>query len=62
MVHGHTRARTGLSPVFLATNILIWISAVIVMGILSYLISLDGEVGDRVIYMEVIVRSSPGCI
>lgn len=55
MAHGHTRARTGLSPLLLATNLLIWISAVIVMGILSYLISLSGEAGSRVIYMEVIV-------
>jgi hypothetical protein len=54
MAHGSTRARTGLSPLLLATNLLIWISAVIVMGILSYLISLNGNVGNRVIYMEVI--------
>ena len=58
MAHGSTRARTGLSPIFLATNALIWISAVIVMGILSYLISLNGEAGSRIIYMEVIVSSS----
>ena len=57
MAHGSTRARTGLSPIFLATNALIWISAVIVMGILSYLISLNGEAGSRIIYMEVIVSS-----
>ncbi|KAK5654743.1 hypothetical protein OQA88_7068 [Cercophora sp. LCS_1] len=54
MAHGSTRARTGLSPILLATNLLIWISAVIVMGILSYLISLNGNAGSRVIYMEVI--------
>ena len=54
MAHGSNRARTGLSPILLATNLLIWISAVIVMGILSYLISLNGEAGSRVIYMEVI--------
>jgi len=54
MAHGNTRARTGLSPVLLATSALVWISAVIVMGILSYLISLNGEAGDRIIYMEVI--------
>jgi hypothetical protein len=55
MVHRESRVRTGLSPALMATNVLIWISAVIVMGILSYLISLSGEAGSRVIYMEVIV-------
>ncbi|KAK0708637.1 hypothetical protein B0H67DRAFT_497102 [Lasiosphaeris hirsuta] len=54
MAHGTTRARTGLSPFLMASNVLIWISAVIVMGILSYLISLNGNAGSRVIYMEVI--------
>lgn len=54
MAHGTTRARTGLPPVLLATSALVWISAVIVMGILSYLISLNGEAGSRIIYMEVI--------
>ncbi len=58
MAHGTTRARTGLSPFLLASSALIWISAVIVMGILSYLISLPGEAGSRIIYMEVIVRIS----
>lgn len=46
--------RVGLSPLMLATNALIWISAVIVMGILSYFISLDNHQGDHVIYEEVI--------
>jgi hypothetical protein len=54
MVHRDTHSRVRLSPVLMATNVLIWISAVIVMGILSYLISLSGEAGRRVIYMEVI--------
>lgn len=57
MAHGSNRVRTGLSPILMATNVLVWISAVIVMGILSYLISINGDgVGSRVIYMEVIVR------
>jgi len=54
MVGGTTRARTGFSPIFMLTNALIWISAVIVMGILSYLISLNGQAGSHIIYMEVI--------
>ncbi|TPX07417.1 uncharacterized protein E0L32_002113 [Thyridium curvatum] len=45
--------RTGLSPFFLVTNLLIWISAVIVMGIVSYWIS-QGAGGDHIIYEEVI--------
>ncbi|KAM7192722.1 hypothetical protein V8F33_008183 [Rhypophila sp. PSN 637] len=48
----------GLSPLFMATNILIWISAVIVMGIVSYFISLvNGQysyIGDHLVYLEVI--------
>lgn len=48
--------RTGLSPFFLVTNLLIWISAVIVMGIVSYWIS-QGAGGDHIIYEEVIVRA-----
>ncbi|KAK1753851.1 hypothetical protein QBC47DRAFT_385071 [Echria macrotheca] len=55
MAHGANRARTGLSPLLMLTNALIWISAVIVMGILSYLISQNnGNAGSHVIYMEVI--------
>jgi hypothetical protein len=49
-----THRRVGLAPVFMATSILIWISAVIVMGILSYLISLNNNVGDHIIYEEVV--------
>ncbi|KAK0732912.1 hypothetical protein B0T26DRAFT_736054 [Lasiosphaeria miniovina] len=44
----------GLSPFLTFSNVIIWISAVIVMGILSYLISLDNNQGDHVIYEEVI--------
>lgn len=49
-----TRARVGLSPFLHVSNAIIWISAVIVMGILSYLISLNNNQGDHVIYEEVI--------
>jgi len=51
-----TRARTGvgLSPFFLFTNLVIWVSAVIVMGILSYFISLNNNQGTHIIYEEVI--------
>ncbi|KAI0844593.1 hypothetical protein F5Y00DRAFT_248346 [Daldinia vernicosa] len=49
-------ARTaGLPPFFLISNALIWISAVIVMGIISYFISLNPNyVPGRIIYEEVI--------
>ncbi|KAL2133662.1 hypothetical protein VTI74DRAFT_1940 [Chaetomium olivicolor] len=53
MVHGETRARTGLPIFLLASSALVWISAVIVMGILSYLVSKDWG-GDHVIYELVI--------
>ncbi|RYP03160.1 hypothetical protein DL765_010581 [Monosporascus sp. GIB2] len=46
-------ARTGLSPFLLVTDILIWCSAVIVMGIVSYFIS-TYYVGRHLIYIEVI--------
>ena len=49
--------RVGVPPLMMATNILVWILAVIVMGILSYLLSLNNHQGDHVIYEEVIVRA-----
>ncbi|KAL2016202.1 hypothetical protein VTK56DRAFT_4091 [Thermocarpiscus australiensis] len=53
MAWGETRARTGLSTFLLASSALVWISAVIVMGILAYLVS-RGWGGDHVIYELVI--------
>ncbi|GAB1319799.1 MARVEL domain-containing protein [Madurella fahalii] len=53
MARGDTRARTGLSPFLLASTALVWVSAVIVMGILAYLVS-RGWGGDHVIYELVI--------
>ncbi|KAI1646733.1 uncharacterized protein F4817DRAFT_316451 [Daldinia loculata] len=47
-------SRFGLPPFFLISNALIWISAVIVMGIISYFISLNNYVPGRIIYEEVI--------
>jgi len=47
-------ARTGLSPFLMASTVIVWVSAVIVMGILSYLISLDNRQGDHIIYGEVV--------
>ena len=50
-----TRDRVHFEPITAAFNVLVWISAVIVMGILSYLISLNNQnVGSHVIYEEVI--------
>ena len=54
MVHGETRARTGLTTFLLASSGLVWVSAVIVMGILAYLVS-RGWGGDHIIYELVIV-------
>jgi hypothetical protein len=54
MAGGDTRARTGLSTFLLASTALVWISAVIVMGILAYLVS-KGWGGDHVIYELVMV-------
>ncbi|KAK4233407.1 hypothetical protein C8A03DRAFT_38887 [Achaetomium macrosporum] len=53
MAGGDTRARTGLSTFLLASSALVWISSVIVMGILAYLVS-EGWRGDHVIYELVI--------
>lgn len=53
MAGGDTRARTGLSTFLLASTALVWISSVIVMGILAYLVS-KGWGGDHVIYELVI--------
>jgi hypothetical protein len=57
MANGNTRARTGLSSFMLASSALVWISSVIVMGILAYLVS-RGWGGDHVIYELVVVSKS----
>jgi hypothetical protein len=49
------RGRYGLTPLLFFSNMLIWISAVIVMGILSYFISVNNNQGSHIIYEEVIV-------
>ncbi|KAI0380884.1 hypothetical protein F5Y04DRAFT_256917 [Hypomontagnella monticulosa] len=55
MARTDTSARFALPPFFLVSNALIWISAVIVMGILSYYINeSNGTVGNHIIYEEVI--------
>jgi hypothetical protein len=61
--NSHTMAmtrhdRVGLPPHLMASNILVWISAVIVMGILSYFISLNNNQGSHIIYEEVIVSDT----
>jgi hypothetical protein len=50
--------RVGTPAPMMASNVLVWISAVIVMGILSYFLSLNRDQGDHVIYEEVIVSQS----
>lgn len=57
MVRGETRARTGLTTFLLASSALIWASAVIVMGILAYYVSL-GWRGTHLVYDLVIVCHS----
>ena len=53
-------ARVGLSPILMGTTVLAWISAVIVMGILAYLISVqrsngyDTYPGDHTVYELVV--------
>lgn len=57
-VHGRSR----MSPILMATNLLIWISSVIVMGITAWLVSENnGNAANRVIYILVIVCTSPHC-
>ena len=48
------RTRPGLSPLFLATNVIVWVSAVIVMGILAFWFSRDPQ-PDVLVYMLVTV-------
>ena len=50
----------GVSAFFLASNAIIWLSAVIVMGILSYWFSQESQ-PDWLVYMEVLVRPIPAC-
>lgn len=51
-VHGRSR----LSPILMVTNLLIWISSVIVMGITAWLVKENnGTAANRVIYILVIV-------
>ena len=52
-----THRSVALSPAHSVSNIIIWVSAVIVMGILSYFISQNNNQGDHIIYEEVIVGS-----
>lgn len=55
--HGHTTTttrRSGHSALSMAFSALAWISAVIVMGVLAYLVSRDWR-GDQIIYVLVIV-------
>ncbi|KAI1103503.1 hypothetical protein F4804DRAFT_309991 [Jackrogersella minutella] len=55
MARASSSSRSALPPFFLLSNIIIWISAVIVMGILSYFISLSPNyVAGHIIYEEVI--------
>jgi ABC-type thiamin/hydroxymethylpyrimidine transport system permease subunit len=59
MARDRTAARTGtrtggLHPFHFGTNTLIWLSAVIVMGIVSYFISQNRQQSNHVIYIEVI--------
>ena len=56
MVRGDTRARTGLSFFALLASAIVWVSAVIVMGIVAYLVS-RGWGGDHIIYELVIVSA-----
>ncbi len=56
MARGETRARTGLSFFALLASAIVWISAVIVMGIVAYLVS-RGAGGDHIIYELVIVSA-----
>lgn len=58
MARTDTSARFALPPFFLVSNALIWISAVIVMGISSYFISESSAVGSHIIYEEVIVSDA----
>lgn len=55
MARTNTSSRFALPPFFLVSNVIIWISAVIVMGIVSYFISEGAYVGNHIIYEEVIV-------
>ncbi len=48
-----------LSPFFFFSNLLIWVSAVIVMGIVSFWISQNNNQGSEIIYIEVVVRNLP---
>lgn len=53
-------ARVGLPPFFVISNAIVWISAVINMGILSYWIHHSRPYLSRhIIYEEVIVRPDP---
>jgi len=50
----HRNVHDGRSPFYFVSNLIIWVSAVIVMGIVSYLISLNNNQSDHIIYEEVI--------
>ena len=51
-------ARTGLSPFLFFSNILTWISSIIIMGILSHWIAQQPRQPNHLVYEEVTVRFS----
>ena len=57
MLHDATRTPGWLRPFLLFNNVMAWVSALIVLGISSYFISIyRRSSGTHVIYTEVIVR------
>ncbi|KAJ1338080.1 hypothetical protein MN608_00938 [Microdochium nivale] len=49
--HGRATRTKRMDPITTAFNALIWVSSVIVMGILAYLVSLNNRQGSHVIYI-----------
>jgi len=50
--------RTGAAPPFLAANVLVWLSAVIVLGIVAYWFSRDPQ-PSPIVFILVTVRDPP---
>jgi hypothetical protein len=56
---GKLFSREGLTPFLIISNVLIWISSIIVMGILSYWIDQQPRQPTHLVYEEVIVSLLP---
>lgn len=50
-----SRARASASSIFLPSNLIVWLSAIVVLGIVAYWFSAQNQQPDSIVYMLVVV-------